>query len=399
MECIHISSVILAGASPFFLKLFSNGMLETGEQYETILRIDASEKDALMELLKFIYSKKLPPEIVASIPSLLGILMVADKYDVSSCVRHCTCLLLELDMNLDTATYCLEIYSNVSASQVIKPISKAAQEFLVARYKENILKLQEEVDQLPLSSFEVVFCEDELNLTEDDAYDIVLKWARARYPIMDDRHEVLNSNLARFVRVRYMTHKKLREILEIEDVDHDTASKLVIDALFFKVENPPLPTRALTSEELTGHPVRVVEFRKPNKKANVYLTVMRSDCQNLSVNGRIMSRAFYVHGQVFQIIAQRCSEEMQSFGLFLKCVHDGTPTIVKVDYEFWVRERSKKTDVSKLKESYDFTYIDCPGRGTLNLCSMSWASFIGNDSLYFTNDMLLLKVHISFKLE
>ncbi|KAK1311455.1 BTB/POZ domain-containing protein POB1 [Acorus calamus] len=399
MECIHISSVILAGARRYFLKLFSSEMLETSEQKETSLRIDVSEKDALMEILKIIHGKKLPPVIVASIPSLLGILMVAEKHDVPTCVRYCTRLLLQLDMNLDTASYCLELLSNVSTSKAIKPIAKAAQEFLVSRYEENIPRLQEEVVQLPLSSLEVVLCEDELNLMEDDAYVIVLKWARARYPRMDDRHEFLNSNLARFVRMRYMTHKKLREVLECEDLDHDTASKLVIDALFFKVENPPLPTRALTSEELIGHPVRALEFRRSNKKANVYLELKRLDCQKLSVNGTITSQAFYVHGQVFRIISQLYSEEMQSFGLFLECVHNGTPIMIKVDYEFWVKERSTMTYVNKFKTSYEFTSIDRLGKGNKNLCGMSWASFIENDSPYFINDVLYLKAHISIKLE
>ncbi|KAK1263300.1 BTB/POZ domain-containing protein POB1 [Acorus gramineus] len=399
MECIHISSVILAGASPYFLKLFSSDMQETSEQKERILEIEVSEKDVVMELLKFIYGKKLPSAIIVSFPNLLGILMVAEKYDVPCCVRYCTRLLLELDMNLDTASYCLELSSNVSTSQAIKPIAKTAQEFLISRYEENIPRLQEEVVQLSLSSLEVVLCEDELNLMEDDAYVIVLKWARARYPRMDDRREFLNSNLARFVRMRYMTHKKLREVPECEDLDHDTASKLVLDALFFKVENPPLPARALTSEELIGHPVRVLEFRRPNKKANVYLELKRSDCQKLSVNGTITSQAFYVHGQVFRIISQRYSEEMQSFGVLLECVHNGTPTMIKVDYEFWVKERSTMTYVNKFKTSYDFTSIDRLGRGNKNLCGMSWASFIEKDSPYFNNDVLHLKAHISIKLE
>ncbi|KAK1300356.1 BTB/POZ domain-containing protein POB1 [Acorus calamus] len=234
---------------------------------------------------------------------------------------------------------------------------------------------------------------------EDDAYDIVLKWARARYPRMDDRHEVLKSNLSRFVRMRYMTHKKLREVLKCEDLDRDTTSELVIDAFFFKFENPPLPTPALTSEELPGHPVRVVEFRKPSKKANVYLELKRSDCQKLSPNGIIMSQAFYVHGQAFHIVAQRYVEEMQTFGMFLRCVLGGTPTMVKVDFEIQVRERTTKTFVSKFKSSYDFTSLDRLGRGSKNLCGMSWASFIGNDSAYFTNDVLHLKVYISIKLE
>ncbi|KAK1311456.1 BTB/POZ domain-containing protein POB1 [Acorus calamus] len=373
-------------------------MHKTGQQKETTLRIDVSNKDALMELLKFIYGMKLPPTIVASIPSLLGILMVADKYDVPSCVRYCTSLVLS-DMNLNTASYCLEFSSKVLASQAIKPIAKAAQKFLVARYEENVPKLQEEVDQLPLSSLELVLCEDELNLMEDDAYDIVLKWARARYPGMDDRHEVLKSNLSRFVRMRYMTNKKLREVFQCEDLDCATASELVIDALFFKVENPPLPTPAPTSKELPGHPVRVVEFRKPSKKANVYLELKRSDCQKLSLNGMIMSQAFYVHGQAFHIVAQRYLEEMQTFGIFLRCVLDGTPTTVKVDFEFQIRERMTGTFVSKFKSSYDFTSKYPLGRGSKNLCGMSWASFIGNDSPYFTNDVLHLKVYISIKLE
>ncbi|KAK1299939.1 BTB/POZ domain-containing protein POB1 [Acorus calamus] len=398
MECIHISSVILAGASPFFQNLFSNDRLETGEQKETIITVDVSQKDALMELLNFIYGKKLPPTIVASIPSLFGILMVAHKYDVPSCVRYCTCLLLS-DMNLNTASYCLELSSEALASQAIKPIAKAAQKFLVARYEENTPKLQEEVDQLPLSSLEVVLCKDELNLIEDDAYDIVLKWARARYPIMDDRHEVLKSYLSRFVRMRYMTNKKLREVLQCDDLDRATASELVINALFFKVENPPLPTPAITSNDLPGHPVRVIEFRKPSKKANVYFELKRSDCQKLSLNGMIMSQAFYVHGQAFHIVVQRYVEEIQTFGMFLRCVLDGTPTMVKVDFEIQVRERITKTFVSKFKSSYNFTSMDHLGRGSKNLCGMSWASFIGNDSPYFTNDVLHLKVYISIKLE
>ncbi|KAK1299938.1 BTB/POZ domain-containing protein POB1 [Acorus calamus] len=93
-----------------------------------------------MELLNFIYGKKLPPTIVASIPSLFGILMVAHKYDVPSCVRYCTCLLVS-DMNLNTASYCLELSSEALAYRAIKPIAKAAQKFLVARYEQNTPKL------------------------------------------------------------------------------------------------------------------------------------------------------------------------------------------------------------------------------------------------------------------
>ncbi|VAI35858.1 unnamed protein product [Triticum turgidum subsp. durum] len=76
---MHINSAILAAKSPFFFKLFSNGMKESDKGQAT-LRIADSEENAFMELLYFMYSGKLTPTTEPT--HLVDILMAADKFEI-----------------------------------------------------------------------------------------------------------------------------------------------------------------------------------------------------------------------------------------------------------------------------------------------------------------------------
>ncbi|KAK1284330.1 BTB/POZ domain-containing protein POB1 [Acorus calamus] len=58
-EQFYVNSAILASKSPFFYKLFPSGMREIDPQCEAIIKIDASENVALMELLHYMYGGKL----------------------------------------------------------------------------------------------------------------------------------------------------------------------------------------------------------------------------------------------------------------------------------------------------------------------------------------------------
>ena len=92
LKIILMNSLILAGRSPFFLKLFTNGMKESDETHPRT-RIADSEENSLMELLRFIYSGKLT---TIEPTLLLDILMAADKFEVLACMRHCSQLLTSL---------------------------------------------------------------------------------------------------------------------------------------------------------------------------------------------------------------------------------------------------------------------------------------------------------------
>ncbi|KAL0329377.1 UNVERIFIED_CONTAM: putative late blight resistance proteinR1A-10 [Sesamum radiatum] len=75
---IYFSSLILAAHSPFFYKLFSNGMRESTQQQVT-LSVQASDEASLMDMLNFMYSNTLTRTTPRA---LLDVLVIADKFQV-----------------------------------------------------------------------------------------------------------------------------------------------------------------------------------------------------------------------------------------------------------------------------------------------------------------------------
>ncbi|XP_010251563.1 PREDICTED: BTB/POZ domain-containing protein POB1 isoform X2 [Nelumbo nucifera] len=404
VRTIHISSPILAAKSPFFYKLFSNGMRES-EQRHVTLRINASEEAALMELLNFMYSNTLS---TTTAPALLDVLMAADKFEVASCMRYCSRLLRKLPMTPESALLYLELPSSVLMAEAVQPLTDAAKQYLAARYKD-ITKFQEEVLNLPLAGIEAVLSSDDLQVASEDAvYDFVLKWARTHYPKLEDRREILGSRLFRLVRFPYMTCRKLKKVLTCNDFDHELASKVVLEALFFKAEAPHRQ-RSLAAEEsaATNHrfieraykyrPVKVVEFELPRQQCVVYLDLKREECLNLFPSGRVYSQAFHLGGQGF-FLSAHCNMDQQSsfhcFGLFLGMQEKGSVSFA-VDYEFAARSKPTEEYVSKYKGNYTFT--GGKAVGYRNLFAIPWTSFVAEDSLYFINGILHLRAELTIK--
>lgn len=405
VETLHISSPILAAKSPFFYKLFSNGMRES-EQRHVTLRISASEEAALMELLNFMYSNTLSANTA---PALLDVLMAADKFEVASCMRYCSRLLRNMPMTPESALLYLELPSSVLMAGAVQPLTDAAKQYLAERYKD-VTKFQDEVMALPISGIEAILSSDDLQVASEDAiYDFLLKWSRVQYSKLEERREIL-ARLARFIRFPYMTCRKLRKVLTSPDFDHEVSSKLVLEALFFKAEAPHRQ-RALASEECGGphttsnaaanrrfsersykyRPVKVVEFEQPRQQCVVYLDLKREECANLFPSGRVYSQAFHLGGQGF-FLSAHCNMDQQSsfhcFGLFLGMQEKGSVTFA-VDYEFAARSKPTEEFQSKYKGNYTFT--GGKAVGYRNLFGIPWTSFMADDSLYFINGVLHLR--------
>ncbi|KAG4914083.1 hypothetical protein AAZX31_19G237600 [Glycine max] len=403
VRTLHISSPILAAKSPFFYKLFSNGMRES-EQRHVTLRINASEEAALMELLNFMYSNTLS---ITSPPALLDVLMAADKFEVASCMRYCSRLLRNIPMTPESALLYLELPSSVLMADAVQPLTDAAKQYLASRYKD-ITKFQEEVMGLPLAGIEAILSSDELQVASEDAvYDFVLKWVRTQYPKLEERREVLGTRLARLIRFPYMTCRKLKKVLTCNDFDHDVASKLVLEALFFKAEAPHRQ-RILAAESASFNrlfveraykyrPVKVVEFELPRQQCVVYLDLKREECTNLFPSGRVYSQAFHLGGQGF-FLSAHCNMDQQSsfhcFGLFLGMQEKGSVSFA-VDYEFAARSRPTEEFVSKYKGNYVFT--GGKAVGYRNLFAIPWTTFMAEDSLYFINGVLHLRAELTIR--
>ncbi|KAH7840055.1 hypothetical protein Vadar_012070 [Vaccinium darrowii] len=404
VKTIHISSPILAAQSPFFYKLFLNGMRES-EQRQITLRINASEEAAFMDLLNFMYSSSLT---TTTSSALLDVLMAAGKYEVASCMRYCSRLLRSKPMTRESASLYLDLPSTVLRADAVQPLTDAAKQFLVARYKD-ITKFQEELLNLPLPGIEAVLSSDDLQVASEDAiYDLVLKWARAHYPMVEDRRDVLGTRLGRLIRFPYMTGRKLKKVLTCNDFDQELASKVVLEALFFKAE-APYRKRTLAAEDPnpSSHrfveraykyrPVKVVEFELPRQQCVVYLDLKREECTHLFPAGRVYSQAFHLGGQGF-FLSAHCNLEPQTnchcFGLFLGMQEKGKVSF-GVDYDFSARFKPSGEYASRYKGNYTFT--GGKAVGYRNLFGVPWTAFMAEDSLFFIDGILHLRAELTLK--
>ncbi|CAK7335658.1 unnamed protein product [Dovyalis caffra] len=388
VKSIHISSAILAAKSLFFRELFSNGIKES-EQRDVTIQIHASEEEALMDLLNFIYSNTLS---VSRATALLDVLLAADKFKVASCMRHCSRLLRSIPMTCESALLYLDLPSSVLMAEAVQPLTDAARQFLSVKYKD-ISKFQEEVLKLPLAGIEAVLCSDDLQAaSEDTLYDLVLKWSRTHYPKLEERKEVLAKRLVRLIRFPYMTCRKLKKVLTCNDFHPELASKVVLEALFFKAETPHRQRALAADEPNAAHrrfveraykyrPVKVVEFELLHQQCVVYLDLKREECAQLFPTGRVYSQAFHL-GHV------------PLLWTFLGMQEKGSVSFA-VDYEFAARSKPTEEYVSKYKGNYTFT--GGKAVGYRNLFGVHWQAFIKDDSDNFINGILHLRAELTIR--
>ena len=192
----------------------------------------------------------------------------------------------------ESALLGLELPSSALMAEAVQPLTDVAKQYLASRYKDTT-KFQEEAMALPLVGIEAVLSSDDLQVaSEDAAYDFVLKWARARYPKLEERHEILGTRLGRFIQFSYVTCRKLKKVIICNDFDHDLTSKAVLEAPFFKAEAPhrqrslaaedtALIYRCFVERAYKYRSVKVVEFEFPRQPCVVYLDLKREECINL----------------------------------------------------------------------------------------------------------------------
>ncbi|KAK1264659.1 BTB/POZ domain-containing protein POB1 [Acorus gramineus] len=355
---IHISSLVLATKSEFFLKLFSNGMKESQPNCTVTIRIYDSEEDAFMEILNFMYGMKLTSTAMKCSYTLFKVMMLADKFEIISCIEQCVQLLVDLPMTIEFAL----LYSEIPMRSEYQPLINEATRFLASCFKD-LTKHLDELCDMPAMVLETILCSDNVRVSSEDCiYDIVLKWARKQYPRLEDRRAFLGSCIKRLVRFPYLKCAKLREVLACEDLDHDFAKDVVGEALFFKVD----------------------------------FNITLEACKMLRVMDKISSKIFYLGKRSFFLVAQRCKcdpGQSDSFGLFIYS-SDRCSEVIIVDYKFAVK---KKPEMNFVKlHCMVASFKKNEGWGTQKLISMSWKTFTAKDSPYFTDGVLHLKAELSF---
>ncbi|KAL8556648.1 hypothetical protein ACS0TY_004192 [Phlomoides rotata] len=399
VKTIHITSLILAARSPFFRKLFSNGMRES-EEKNVKIQIKASEEISFMDLLKYVYSNNLPTAVNA----LLDLCVIADKFEVSSCLRDCSLSLQTLQMTCESASRYLELPPSLLTSPTFQPLVDAAKHFLASHFQD-FDQFKEEMLNLPLVGIQAVLSNDDLQVTsESEVFDSVLRWVGYHYPNLEEGQEILKTHLLHLVRFPFMTTTELTEVQTCSDIDPELATKIVIHAFCFKAGTPH-QKRCLAAEEEDNtasrqyveraykcRPVKLVELVLPHQQCIVYVHFTREQLTHIFPEGLIMSETFHLGNQEL-VLFGRCSattDNVQRFWLALEVLGSATYTI---NYEIQLRMKPREKFKSLEEGSHTFTKQE----QIKYFNSVQWNEFIGVDSTYFINDVLHVRAELTVK--
>ncbi|CAL5437597.1 unnamed protein product [Camellia sinensis] len=336
VKTIHISSFILAAKSPFFYKLFSNGMRES-EQRHVTLRIHASDtaavqplKEAAKEFLVARYKDMTKfQEEVLNFP-LVGIEAVLSSDD--------------LQVASEDAVY----------------------DFLLKWARTHYPKLEERREVLGTHIGRLI-----------------------RFPYMTCRK-------LRKVRTCNDFDPELASKVVFEALFFKAEAPYWQHSLAADEANAS--GRRFVERAYKYHLVKVVEFELPRQQCVVYLDLKREECAHLFPSGRLYSQAFHLGEQGF-FLSARCNMDQQSsfrcFGFFLGIIEEGAVTVA-VDYEF--AARSKPTEEYRCKCKGNRTFTGGQFVGYRNLFSLPWTAFMADESCYnFINEILDLQAVLTIK--
>eukprot|EP00850_Spirogloea_muscicola_P000843 SM000003S11088 [mRNA] locus=s3:848473:851787:+ [translate_table: standard] len=452
VKTLHINSAILAAKSPFFRKLFSNGMKESEERQATIairasgidlilsacpspgcpchsatqrsaldrlhLHPDISvmppavcaEEEALLDMLQCMYEGR----VKASSPAaVLDVLMIADKLQVVSCIRHCSKLLRDMPMTVPQALLYLDLPVSVRQAKAVQSLMDAARAFLASHFRD-LSKCNEEANALPLVGIEAILASDLLHVaSEDYVYDFTVRWARSKYPDVEQRRHVLDMCLAPLIRFSQMSNRKVLKSLTCSDLQGDRAKALILEALHYRAEPVhrqkeirSCPGRASRFRERAYklRPVKAITIDAPVQQCIVYFDLRIEEVRALYPKNKVSSHGFPFAGQEFYISAHCNMEQLpdsKGFGLFLGMYEkskEGSASVA-VDYEFAVRMKDPTTHkypfITRSRSTY--TFIGGKIVGYRNIFSRDWSVFVDDKSVYFLNGVLHLRAELTVR--
>ncbi|VAI35865.1 unnamed protein product [Triticum turgidum subsp. durum] len=297
------------------------------------------EENAFMELLWFMYNGRLTPTTDSTL--LVDILMAADKFDVVSCTKLCGQRLIGLPMTLESALRCLDLPCSISMAA---DLSEAAKKFLAKRYEKFLsTKFQDELMRIPLSGIVAILSRNLPGVaSEKSVYDFVLRWADLQYPNSEERRKILSSSLLPMV---------------------------------------PL-ARSMTNVILIDQPSCIINF-----------SLKREHCSGSFSSGSMRSPPFYCAGHGFFLSAHRRMGPSNSFVLIIQKLEDKGLVRGTLDYEIDVKTTPSLEFTTLWRRT---TTTGCrQGFG----CRLPWPEVIPDDSPFFVDDKLHIRVHVKITLQ
>jgi hypothetical protein len=204
---VHVNSMLLAGRSRFFLSLFSAGMLETSQK-EVWLSIHEEEKEALLDILGFLYRGAFKS---LDFVHLLKILLLSDKYDVPVALEAASRVIQRQDLSPHQCEVLLDLQSSLAENKAFNPAVAHGRDLLEAQYSNlDTWWSRPEVWSLGHNAMRLILGSESTRVTsENTAFAILERWLSVDW---DARH-VHIPELARLLRWSAMDVNYLQDVV------------------------------------------------------------------------------------------------------------------------------------------------------------------------------------------
>ncbi|KAJ4840017.1 hypothetical protein Tsubulata_034009 [Turnera subulata] len=299
---IHIVSAILASKSPFFRDLFSKHF---GPELSLEL-MNVHEEAPFLNLLRYMYGclKSLHSNI-SNAGDWIDLLIVAQRYQVKSCVKYCCKSLLGL-MSMQTVPfyfYLASVFPNTEeAEEEVQHLIKESSKFIIKNWNGNNWP---EALWLPFKGLQALLLADDLEVdSEESVLDFFCKWAYQHYPKTKKRREFFHSHLDSLVRLPFLSIKSLEEILGCHILDPDYKRETVFKALLYKAAGGANFSKCSNMPRPRAYkfcPVRVVAFDSPKEGCIVYLDLKKEACNRLCSKDRRFTEPFLLGNEEVQL--------------------------------------------------------------------------------------------------
>eukprot|EP00250_Pteridium_aquilinum_P009782 c18932_g1_i1 orf=125-1522(-) len=228
---LHVSSVILAAHSDYFMRLFCNGMSESRSEV-AVVHVTEEEKHGLHSLIEYMYTGQFREPSNAETTVML--LCLADRFAITSCME----LLVEIFKRFPNTLQCcllvLGLPETLKSNKTVQPVVEHCCNYLSQQFPDVSAKKSEFL-LLSLEGVKVVLDSESLNVQyEEEVFQYLLDWLETNYHSLESRI-CAAEEIAEVVRFPWLTGDFLEDVVAINPLMQGAACQaLITEAVKFK---------------------------------------------------------------------------------------------------------------------------------------------------------------------
>lgn len=228
---LHVSSVILAAHSDYFMRLFCNGMSESRSEI-AVVQVTEEERAGLRDLIEYMYTGLLREPSNAETAIML--LCLADRFAISSCMEPLVDAFIKFPNTLHDCLLVLGLPQTLKSNKTVEPVVEHCCNYLSQQFPDVSAKKAEFLS-LSLEGVKVVLDSESLNVQyEEEVFQFLLDWLEINYHDLGSQSRAAEE-IAEVVRFPWLTGDFLEDVVANSPLMQSRACQaLITEAVKFR---------------------------------------------------------------------------------------------------------------------------------------------------------------------